>query len=269
MSDDNTGIGLTRRRLLAGLGTLGAASAASGAGTFAYFHDTGTSNNNTIHSGTLKLNIHDSGHVRWDTTGLKPGQIQADSNDVFFENTGSVAASSFSMSFSNTDRENNGSSSNLTYSNGSVNESALTPGPASDTNTTTRTGSTGSDPGALGMAKWVRVWDMSYDTDTTNSNSSSIVTLVQGGANKHPNGHDLTDANGNGWIDLQDLADPSNASALSGFVPPESGNTPNNYSSSGPPAQTNLQLKFKLADETPNKYQGDVVFTNVTFTLNQ
>jgi len=48
-------IELNRRRVLGGLVTIGAAGAAAGAGTFAYFSDTETSEN-TINAGTLDLN---------------------------------------------------------------------------------------------------------------------------------------------------------------------------------------------------------------------
>ncbi len=39
MTDDNTNIGLSRRRVLGGLGAIGIASAGAGLGTTAYFSD--------------------------------------------------------------------------------------------------------------------------------------------------------------------------------------------------------------------------------------
>jgi predicted ribosomally synthesized peptide with SipW-like signal peptide len=58
MSEDDGTDGtfdLTRRRALAGLGTVGVASAATGAGTFALFSDTEASSDNTVQAGTLDL----------------------------------------------------------------------------------------------------------------------------------------------------------------------------------------------------------------------
>ncbi|MEE6211159.1 TasA family protein [Salarchaeum sp. III] len=55
MSDDDKTFELTRRRALGGLLTLGAAGAAGGAGTMAYFSDTEQSTDNTVSAGTLDL----------------------------------------------------------------------------------------------------------------------------------------------------------------------------------------------------------------------
>lgn len=53
MSEKN--VELTRRRVLGGVATIGAASAAAGAGTMAYFSDTESSTGNTVSAGTLDL----------------------------------------------------------------------------------------------------------------------------------------------------------------------------------------------------------------------
>jgi len=58
MSDNN--IELTRRRVLGGIATVGAASAAAGAGTFAFFSDTETSTDNAVQAGTVDLNSPNS-----------------------------------------------------------------------------------------------------------------------------------------------------------------------------------------------------------------
>ena len=54
MSDNNT-FGLSRRKLLAGLGAVGVASAGAGLGTTAYFNDTEAFTNNTLTAGQLDL----------------------------------------------------------------------------------------------------------------------------------------------------------------------------------------------------------------------
>ena len=56
---DMTGNGttLTRRRVLGGLATVGAGSAAAGAGTMAYFSDSESSADNQVTAGTLDLTV--------------------------------------------------------------------------------------------------------------------------------------------------------------------------------------------------------------------
>ena len=55
MNDDTTG--LSRRKLLAGLGAVGVASAGAGLGTTAYFNDTESFGNNTLTAGALDLKV--------------------------------------------------------------------------------------------------------------------------------------------------------------------------------------------------------------------
>jgi predicted ribosomally synthesized peptide with SipW-like signal peptide len=56
MTDDR--INLTRRKALAGLGTIGAAAASAGLGTSALFSDTESFGNNSIRAGTLNLEVN-------------------------------------------------------------------------------------------------------------------------------------------------------------------------------------------------------------------
>ncbi|WP_415382388.1 TasA family protein [Halosimplex sp. TS25] len=58
MSDDESKIELNRRRVLGGIVTVGAAAAAAGAGTFAAFSDTESSNDNSVSAGTLDLTVN-------------------------------------------------------------------------------------------------------------------------------------------------------------------------------------------------------------------
>ncbi|OYR43399.1 MULTISPECIES: VWA domain-containing protein [unclassified Halorubrum] len=55
--DTNDTIGLSRRKLLAGLGAVGVASAGAGLGTTAYFNDTETFQGNTLTAGELDLKL--------------------------------------------------------------------------------------------------------------------------------------------------------------------------------------------------------------------
>ncbi|AZQ13437.1 MULTISPECIES: TasA family protein [Halorubrum] len=56
MNQDND-IGLSRRKMLLGLGAVGVASAGAGLGTTAYFNDTETFENNTFTAGTLDMSV--------------------------------------------------------------------------------------------------------------------------------------------------------------------------------------------------------------------
>ncbi|WP_080509974.1 SipW-dependent-type signal peptide-containing protein [Halorubrum saccharovorum] len=57
MTRKSTDIGLSRRRLLGGLGAIGLASAGAGLGTTAYFSDEETLANNDLTAGTLDLGV--------------------------------------------------------------------------------------------------------------------------------------------------------------------------------------------------------------------
>src|SRR6056297_702895 len=56
MNQDND-IGLSRRKMLLGLGAVGVASAGAGLGTTAYFNDTETFEGNTLTAGTLDMSV--------------------------------------------------------------------------------------------------------------------------------------------------------------------------------------------------------------------
>jgi len=81
---------LTRRRLLGGLVTVGAGSAAAGAGTMAYFSDTESSTQNQISTGTLALDFTGSSSFSFDTT-LAPTETTTDA--VTLVRSGSLSGS--------------------------------------------------------------------------------------------------------------------------------------------------------------------------------
>ncbi|MFU1780761.1 TasA family protein [Haloarcula japonica] len=64
--------GVTRRQVLGGLVTVGAGSAATGAGTMAYFSDSENSTGNRISAGTLNLGFAESASFSF-STALAPG----------------------------------------------------------------------------------------------------------------------------------------------------------------------------------------------------
>ncbi|MEE6211158.1 TasA family protein [Salarchaeum sp. III] len=116
MSDDTDGIELTRRRALGGLLTLGAAGAAGGAGTMAYFSDTETSTGNTVSAGTMNLELGAPGGTYGDGVSgvfsvgnLAPGDTLG--GTVVARNDGSLAADHLELKIgaSGTEASGNGS----------------------------------------------------------------------------------------------------------------------------------------------------------------
>jgi predicted ribosomally synthesized peptide with SipW-like signal peptide len=98
MSDRPTGFHLSRRRVLAGLGGIGVASAGAGLGTSALFSDTESFEGNTITAGTLDLLV--GYYSYWDqgmagegsVSGTADGEaVSADLSDVKPGDSGLVA----------------------------------------------------------------------------------------------------------------------------------------------------------------------------------
>ncbi len=88
MSDKN--IELTRRKALLGLGTVGAAAAGTGAGTFAYFSDTESSSGNTVSAGTLNLTADGNDGSATTTVEVSVAPGESDSGSTTLKNSGSL-----------------------------------------------------------------------------------------------------------------------------------------------------------------------------------
>lgn len=73
MTDDNTTIGLSRRRVLGGLGAIGLASAGAGLGTTAYFSDQESFAGNSLTAGTLAVSVTQT-IVSIDQDGIGPDE---------------------------------------------------------------------------------------------------------------------------------------------------------------------------------------------------
>lgn len=91
MADDE--INLSRRKVLSGLGTIGVAGAAAGAGTMAYFSDTEESTGNTVSAGTLDLTADggDGAVTTVDVSAVAPGESGGKSTTL--KNSGSIDGS--------------------------------------------------------------------------------------------------------------------------------------------------------------------------------
>lgn len=83
MRGDN--IELTRRRILGGIVTIGAGSAAVGAGTFAFFSDTEESTGNEVTAGTLDLESVSNGAI--DVSGVAPDESIPESGTTTISTT--------------------------------------------------------------------------------------------------------------------------------------------------------------------------------------
>jgi predicted ribosomally synthesized peptide with SipW-like signal peptide len=268
MREDSSRPTFTRRAVLGSVAATGVAAAGAGAGTMALFQDSEESTGNSVQAGTLALDMHDGGSIEWTVVGAKPGGVANETQVLVFEHTGSVAADHLELDVSNVELEDD--DGNL-RTDGSWD---LSPGPESDPAQGTSSTDGQQDPGASGMAAYVRVRNMLYEEDTTDT--SPVYLVDQTGQPVPATGsdgtdHTLSDVNGNGFIDLQDLAHPDNADALDGFVPPAPGSIPGDSGTgdNDPVRDTKLQMNVSLDASTPNDYQGDAVVTTVSATLQQ
>lgn len=83
---------LTRRRVLGGLATIGAASAGAGAGTMALFSDEETNEDNTVSAGTLNLELGGVSSAAITASAVAPGDaVPASPATIDLTNAGSVA----------------------------------------------------------------------------------------------------------------------------------------------------------------------------------
>jgi len=120
MTDEQSSrVRLTRRKVLAGLGTIGAAGAASGAGTFALFSDSEVSTGNEIDMGTMDLVVRDGKSGGGFSDGVsgtftidnaKPGDTM--NGSVELKNAGSIEADHVELGFSVTPTEGSNGGTN-------------------------------------------------------------------------------------------------------------------------------------------------------------
>ena len=75
MNPEDNNIGLSRRKVLVGLGAVGVASAGAGLGTTAYFSDEESFTDNTLTAGTLALLVEQK-VVRVNQDGIGPDQLE-------------------------------------------------------------------------------------------------------------------------------------------------------------------------------------------------
>jgi predicted ribosomally synthesized peptide with SipW-like signal peptide len=131
-------IELTRRKVLGSAAVVGVASAGAGAGTFAYFSDTESTEDNTVSAGTLDLTLNSGNGFNYSFTNIAPGQSTTVS--VELNNAGNVNASNVVVE---TSVDTGGDSANLanelqidslTWNGNSVSTTASTIGDLTSTN---------------------------------------------------------------------------------------------------------------------------------------
>jgi predicted ribosomally synthesized peptide with SipW-like signal peptide len=198
-------------------------------GVFAYFTDVETSSGNSFTAGTLDLEIRDNG--TWDPDPWGNGVDMTWVMDNMVPGGSSVTNHVFLRNVGSIA----GNHVEISFSN-AIDEA-------------TNPVETDSNPASLpqDLAKWIEVGGMSYAI----SDLKYIITHTTG-----------WDVNGNGWLDLDDLARSpiiiAEHGPLDDLVPPDS---------VGGEASFSLSLYFRT--EATNDIQGDILITTVSFTLNQ
>ncbi len=206
----------------------------AGAGSLAYFSDTETSTGNTLTAGTLNLEIKDDStfdpdpwgngvDLTWVMDNMLPGVSEV-TNNVTLRNVGSVVENHVEISFSNTIDEVTGWPGLHPVESDTVPYSI-----------------------APDLAKWLQITQMQY----CGTNLKSAIEATVG-----------YDVNGNGWLDLDDLARSPAVIADNG---PLDNLTPPHLL--GGEASFHMTVMFNGG--ATNDIQGDVLTTTVTFTLNQ
>lgn len=215
------------------------------------FQDSERTTGNEVTAGTLDLTANETKSItRTVTDGTSsnlPCSNLAETVEVDLSNDGSLASSHVEIDFHvQADEDNNGVASD-----------GLIPGPESD-----------SDPtGADGMAEYVRVEDLTY----TRSDGTTEVFVPLGASDDgvtladYELGAEVYDVNGNGWIDLDDLerlSDPETNEK--GYDPFGDLDAP-----SGGTNTTFELILLGIAQAAGDPYHGDVVGTDIEFTLQQ
>lgn len=220
MADDDLGWGVTRRRLLGGLTISGVAAIGASGGTLAAASQTESGDLSSDSNGPLDLEI-ETVDLGYTIQNAEPGSSGTDGFAVELSSVGSQNADHLEIDVVNTTHEDDDGDAST----------GLDTGPESD-----------PVDGASGLARYVEVEQLEYRA------TSGTVTVSRA---------DLVDANGNGFVDLQDLTISPNPSVLDDLDPPSARQS------------TRFELRVSLHESLPNDYQGDVLETDVVFTLQQ
>jgi predicted ribosomally synthesized peptide with SipW-like signal peptide len=220
------------KRTLIAIVLTGIVAMLAGAGTFAYFSDTGCSYDNTFTSGTLDLKVSHSSEGPWteEVTGtwtlsnMKPGD-ETSLARVFFKNFGSITSTTMQITC-----------------NYSVDEETNPVESDTDPNT---------DEHPDEMAKYMTITYIYYRNDEININ---CLTGEDDGYPPNENWR-VSDTDLDGRITLYDLKqDP-----LVNLPSPDT----------QPNKTTQLDMRLKFDENAGNDFQGDMFNLTMIFTLNQ
>lgn len=218
------------------------------AGTWATYSDSAISSINTLTAGTMDLFLTDgteNANAQWTMVGGAPGD-SANGGDIRIHNLGSVEANHVELKFILEKYEDN---------NGNLGDGCIS-GPESDTDL--------SGPGD--MAKDIVVDNLKYSVFNGGVVSKEIKLVYTSGKTYHYDHTYLSDTNGNGFIDLEDLS----TTTFDNLPAPKALNRDKpNYNDY---TQLDMALSF-LDNEDPsnpqNYCQGDIINMIVEVTLNQ
>lgn len=228
-------------RVLLGFIAVAAVLAFAAGGTLAYFSDIESSTDNTFTAGTLDLYLNnghqvgDSVEMTWLRDDMKPGECSgvqgAGWEIITLRNRGGIVGDHVELLFEN-----------------ECTDPAWLAGDNEESDTL---------DGATGMDAYMRITTLTY---------SSIDLLTEDGpdpmfvATAGEGGPQVFDLNGNGFVDLQDLAAQSGEGSPVDDLP-----TPG-------PGQTSamdFEMHCCFDASAGNEYQGDRIEMTITFTLNQ
>ncbi len=240
-----------------------AAIAMASLSTYAYFVDVETAENNYFESGSLDIGLTDGMpyHVILDIYDWKPGEPGEDGKLKIWnwgKNRGDHLEINFSLEYYEDD-------------NGNATD-GMNAGPESDTDTSQApivgvSYATGH-MGASGMAAYFKIHHLHfkwYENDAE-VQSDKIIDNYQPTAVGLAAPYNLVDANGNGFMDVEDLA----IIGFDNITPPEI-----DYDGYDPSDPANLETCLEMAmyidfdSSAGNKYQGDITYIDIVFKLEQ
>ena len=225
-------IELTRRRVLGGAATIGAASAAAGAGTFAYFSDTESSTGNTVDAGTLNITTPVDGQITL-SNGV-PGSTFTGTISTTYDSNSDVNPAEFDLSASLAD---------------SSTEQA-------ESNAGTNTELTGTE-----FARNLQITSATVDITNTGGTTTTDDLLsgdTPGAPFNNPvNASDDGTTDDNPGADFVDLVELANAMSV------------DNYASLAPGYTVDVNISGKIDEQTANDAQADGVTLTVGFAAQQ
>jgi len=213
-------------------------------GTYAYFSDVEKSNA-TVQAGVLDIVLTDgiaSSNSAWEIYNWLPG-YPGEIGELRVWNVGNVKGSSLNFDFTMNELEDN--DGNVT--NGLVN------GPESDTAPTT----------AAGMSKYLYIQSLSLTWFVNDVQQLQQNLVYNGNVTATGASYGLSDLNGNGYFDLDDLKN----CGIHNVNPPAL--DPNHAYYSPPDSYLQMNMNVEFHTSAGNDYQGDITVMNVTVTVNQ